>query len=61
MGILYSEHIRAMVETSAVVFGVTTATGRAVQCEVETSEYPWKSRSSSSVVTESGPRAFAIA
>ncbi len=40
MGILYSEHIRAMVETSSVVFGVTTATGRAVQCEVEISEYP---------------------
>jgi hypothetical protein len=53
MGILYSEHIRAMMETSSVFFGVTTAIGFAAQCDVETSEYEWTSMSSSSIVTES--------
>ncbi|KAL5049132.1 hypothetical protein BDW71DRAFT_204883 [Aspergillus fruticulosus] len=61
MGILYWVHIRATVDASSVVLGLTTATGLAAQWEVETSEYPWYSTSSSSVATASGPSAFEIA
>lgn len=50
-----------MIATSSVLFGVTTATGLIAQCEVEMSECECKSMSSSSVVTESGPRALEIA
>lgn len=60
IGILYSEQIRAMVDTSSVFFGVTTATGFVAQWLVETSEYECRSMSSSSIVTESGPSASEI-
>lgn len=61
IGILYSEHMRAMIDTSAVLFGATTAIGFVAHCDVEASELECQSMSSSSIVIESGPRASTIA